>query len=715
MHCLLSLSLLTGLALAQAVASGQGAPLPIGQGRALDVVDGTLTAIGDDYKATFVDGELVFTPLLGLAAPRNLPMALVVTHTGRGPLAPVGAAATQHGDCVATFVRPELQERFEVRAEGLKQSFVFTQLPPGDGDLVVRSRLRTELRPDAAVSDGSLRFTFGEVGGVEVGQVLGIDADGRHMTGTLRCDGEHLDVVLPAAFVREAKLPLVVDPLLSPLVLTTSTLPDSLPDVAHLAAPADAYLVTWVRAVSATDNDVRGQRVSGAGALLGGLIMIETTAASVVEATVAASEIAQAWMVAWEVAGDIKSRFLSSTGVLLTTTDVANGANLQRSPTLAGGGLAGGPFVVCIWNDATTNQILSRRFNLLTQTGSFPAATIASGTSLITVSDPTLSRDNRFDSLLAVWTSTNLVGLRTLRSIVIDDLGVPRSPAVSIGGGGGAEAFAATCAGNGDDFVVAFRTASTVTGNGAACVPVQFTFGGAALGPLTAGAPRSITGPNGAVRTVAAAMFQGSATVAFSSVGAIDHDVRALSVDPFACTDCEGSLAVDVGGNDTGIAICSRAFTITQTSPNEGAVVFVPIVGGQGDVTLRLLRAADGVRVELDINCTSGQVFAPCARAGNANFGVVLRGAAANELTLVIHSLGLLNFNCNPCLIGPDPSLGVVQFLGATSATGGIRSPLPLPGGAGVVGATIHSQFVLFGGQCFGSFRVTEGISCTLQ
>ena len=143
--------------------------------------------------------------------------------------------------------------------------------------------------------------------------------------------------------------------------------------------------------------------------------------------------------------------------------------------------------------------------------------------------------------------------------------------------------------------------------------------------------------------------------------------------------------------------------------------VFVPIVGGQGDVTLRLVRADDGLRDELDIACTAGSAYAPCARAGNANFGVVLRGAAANELTLAIHSLGLLNFPCGPCLIGPDPSLGVVQFLGATSATGGIRSPLPLPGGAGVVGATIHSQFVLFGGQCFGSFRVTEGISCTLQ
>ena len=45
---------------------------------------------------------------------------------------PVGPAETQHGDFTATFVRPELHERFEVRPEGLKQSFAFAQLPPGD-------------------------------------------------------------------------------------------------------------------------------------------------------------------------------------------------------------------------------------------------------------------------------------------------------------------------------------------------------------------------------------------------------------------------------------------------------------------------------------------------------------------------------------------------------------------------------------------------------
>jgi hypothetical protein len=704
---LLSFLLWSVPGLAQAVA--------IGHGCALDVVDGTLTAIGDHYKATFAAGELEFTPLLGRAAPRNLPFALQVTHAGRSELAAVGPATTHHAELVATFARRELTERLEVRPEGIKQSFVFDQLPPGHGDLVVRCRLRTELRPEATSSDGGLRFLHATAGGVSVGAVLGIDANGHTATGSLRCDGEQLDFVLPAAFVQQARLPLVVDPLLAAVVVTAATLADSTPDVAPLPAPTNAYLVVWQRAVSATDSDVRAQRVSFTGTLLGGLIMLETSNVSTADVSVAASPVANSWLVVCEQAGDIKARFLAATGVLLTATDIANGPNQQRTPMLGGGFFANTSSAMCVWHDATANQILCRRLDLASPGSSFPVVTVAAGSLLSTVGDPAISRDNLRSQALVVWTTTNPLGSRAVRGVVLAPTGVPLSAAVLVAGGGTTEAFAASCAGDGEDFVVAWRTSSTLFGEGAACAPLSYTFGGLGLGPVSVGAARTFTGPNGLVRNTAVAMFQGSAMVAFSSAGTTTNDVVALSVDPLTCSDCEGPLTVDLGGNDSGVSLCSRALGASPNLPNEGAVVFVPIVSGQGDVTLRLLRADDGLRNDLDIACTAGSVSAPCARAGNPNYGLVLREAAANELALVIHSTALLNFQCNPCLIGPDPSLGVVQFLGTTSGTGGIRAALPLPGGPAAVGATIHSQFVLFGGPCFGNFRGTEGISATLQ
>jgi hypothetical protein len=708
-------SLLRLLALLLASLPAFAQTTALGHGCALDVIDGTLTAIGDDYKATFRAGELEFTPLLGRLAPRNLPLTLEVTHCSRGEPVPVGPATLTHDGLVATFERPELDERLEVRADGIKQSFVFASLPPGNGDLVVRCRVRSELRPQAGRSATGLRFLHGSVGGVEIGEVLGLDADGNACGGSLHCDGEHVDFVLPASFVQQARLPLVVDPLLSSIVVTSSTLADSAPDVALLPSPVNTYLVVWQRAVSATDSDVRGQRVGGTGTLLGGLMMLETSDQNTFDVTVAASPSAGRWLVAWEQIGDIKARIVSSTGAVLGSLDFANGPAQQRSPTVAGGSFGSTDLAMCVWHDATTNQILGKQVNMATLFGSFPATVIASGTSLVTVSDPTISRDNPLDRALVAWRSTSLLGQRSLRGVVLRSNGTPLSPTVALAGGAGNEAFSPTCAGDGVDFVLSWLTSSPVLGDGAACAPLQYRFVPQALGPLTVGTPRSIFGPAGVVRSASTAMFQGSAMVAFSSAGASANDVSALSVDPFTCADCEGSLPVDVAGNDVGVAICSRTAGPATNAPNDGAVVYVPIVGGQGDVALRLLRADDGVRSLLEINCTSGLPFAPCARAGNQGFGVVLRGAEANALTLVIHSTALLNFNCQPCIIGPDPSVGLIEFLGATSANGDLRAALPLPGGPAVVGTTVHSQFVLFGGQCFGNFRGTLGISCTLQ
>lgn len=687
----------------------------LGHGCALDVIDGTLTAIGDHYKATFRAGELEFTPLLGRQAPRNLPLGLQVTHCSRGEPVAVGPAALSHGALLATFVRPELTERLEVRADGIKQSFVFDRLPPGSGDLVVRCRVRSELKPEVAHSADGLRFLHPSLGGVGIGQVLGLDADGRSCDGSLRCDGDHLDFVLPAAFVQQARLPLVLDPLLSSIVVTSSTLADSAPDVAPLPAPVDAYLVVWQRAVSATDSDIRGQRVGGNGALLGPLMMLETSSQNAVDPTVAASPTTGRWLVAWDQVGDIKARILSSTGALLGSLDFANGPNQQRSPTVSGGLFGSSDLAMCVWHDATANQILCQQVNMATLFSSFPDTVVASGSALVTVAEPTISRDNPFSRALVLWRHSNLLGQRSVRGVVLSSNGTPLSPVTNIAGGVNNDAFAPSCAGDGIEFVVSWLTSSPLVGNGAACAPLHHEFVSQALGPITLGTPRTFAGPNGAVRSAATAMFQGSAMIALSSTGSNANDVSALSVDPFLGTDCEGSLPVDLGGNDVDVGICSRAVGPNTSTPNDGALVYVPLVGGQGDVTLRRLRADDGQRVLLDINCTSGNLFAPCARAGNPNYGVVLRDAAANELTLVIHSTALMNFDCQPCIIGPDTTVGLIEFLGATSPDGGIRAPLPLPAGPAVVGATIHSQFVLFGGQCFGRFRGTPGMSATLQ
>ena len=92
-------------------------------------------------------------------------------------------------------------------------------LPPGSGDLVVRGRIVTDLAcatPDVKVD--SLAFEVPgapHLGGIAIGEVTGIDAAGERAAGWMRCDGDTLDLVLPASFVDGARLPLVLDPLIS--------------------------------------------------------------------------------------------------------------------------------------------------------------------------------------------------------------------------------------------------------------------------------------------------------------------------------------------------------------------------------------------------------------------------------------------------------------------------------------------------------------------
>ena len=682
----------------------------IGIGAGLQIEDGELLGFGTDYKATFAGARLVYTPMLGKAAPHDLPLAMAVTHVGRGELAPVGAATTVQHELRVDFVRPQVREQLDIRPEGLKQSFVFEQLPPGAGDLVVRTRLQTELRPEHLRSDGALRFLRPGSGGIEIGQVVGIDHDGRRATGWLQTDGETLDFVLPAAFVATATLPLCVDPLLTSIVVTAATGEDREPDACAQQAPFNTYLVVWARGTSATNNDVRAQRVSSGGALLGGLITLESSATSAVSIRVIDSPHSGRWFVCWQQAGDIVGRFVDSQAVAGATVNVATGTNQQTAPALAGGNFGGLPHLVCVWRDSTANAIKGCTIDIQTETAG-AEVTLATGTSLVNVSQPAISPDNPVRRALVTYVSTStLLGTASVRGIVIDDNTAAITSTFPIAGSTSTDATDPACAGAGNRWVVAFAT-SALLGNGLACLPVELQ----GTQPVV-GASRAINGANGTAHDPSVAWFGDSAFIAYSSTNGTANDVAVLSVDPFSCANCEGTLTIDVGGNDVDVAITSRFGNLP--SVNQGAVAYVPLTSGTGDLTLRLLSAADGTTTDLGGGCTNGLLLAPCAHAGNANFGVQLRNGPPNELTFAIYSTGSFGasgFPCGTCSVVPDTTIGVIQTAGVSSAFGAASSPLPLPGGAGVIGANVYSQFFFFGGNCLSMFRLTDAIRFTIE
>ncbi|MGE0143698.1 MAG: hypothetical protein AB7I19_18165 [Planctomycetota bacterium] len=312
-----------------------GVPFSISGGSStLEWVDGALLAIGDDYKAVLDEHGIRFTPALGRSVPTNQPLRLQLESIHRGEtslfVSSFGVQPRPSGR-IATYERGEITERYEVRPDGVEQSFVFPSEPLGDGDLVVRLKVETPMDAPHGQGLGELQFRVGDAGGIDVGAVVGIDARGRRQTGHMNYSGTHLELVLPASFVRTAAYPLVLDPPISTRLNLASDSAGALkPDVAYLAA-LDRYLVVWEHPYSASDTDIRAQRVDSCGRLIGALIHIDNSTADEREPHVAMNVARRCFVVTYQ-RGAIGSR-----NIIVRTVEPTSGS---RGPELVAAGTA---------------------------------------------------------------------------------------------------------------------------------------------------------------------------------------------------------------------------------------------------------------------------------------------------------------------------------------------------------------------------------------
>lgn len=215
-----------------------------------------------------------------------------------------------------------VRERFEATPLGLEHSLWLASRPAGDGELVVRFALDSELAPRA---DGAGIVLEGVAGArLTIGAVTGIDARGRRAAGELRLAGEpgqaELHYVLPDAFLDAAAWPVLLDPLIgSPTTLEINASQGAC--VAH-SGTSNGYLVAWVEKVNlaAIQGNLVAQRVSSTGALVGGQIAIDTTGRAQV-ARLGWSRLNNRYLAVWSQA-DLGSQ----TDLFGRTIDAANGA-----------------------------------------------------------------------------------------------------------------------------------------------------------------------------------------------------------------------------------------------------------------------------------------------------------------------------------------------------------------------------------------------------
>ena len=220
-------------------------------------------AAGTDYKVSFHDG-MTFVPYLGVDYPMTQSLHWQTKSARIGEVDLLGASQS---DRVTTPWRCEYHfagvvEAYDVRAEGLEQTFVVDQLPAA-GDLVIRGAVTSALRADqAAPRHQSLTFVDAEGRSlVQYGNAFVFDAAGRRAEITTGyADGE-VTLTVPGSWLANATLPVTVDPMLTRVQLiswgaATFGQVEAIDIARDDVATTSNVMVVYSRAASATDNDL---------------------------------------------------------------------------------------------------------------------------------------------------------------------------------------------------------------------------------------------------------------------------------------------------------------------------------------------------------------------------------------------------------------------------------------------------------------------------
>ncbi len=221
-------------------------------------------AAGAGYKVSFHDGA-TYVPMLGVDHPHNLPWRWRTLSVRVGEVELVTQERQlQHTDWRAEYTRGGVVEAYDVRAEGLEQTFVIGQRPAVVGDLVVGGAITTALRA-AATKAAHQALVFHDDAGKPIltyGAATAVDARGRRQPMTTEYADGQVRLRLDGAWLAAATFPIVVDPLLGPASPVLGS-PRTEPDLyCETTTNGERVWVAYCIAASASDFDLRVQRWS---------------------------------------------------------------------------------------------------------------------------------------------------------------------------------------------------------------------------------------------------------------------------------------------------------------------------------------------------------------------------------------------------------------------------------------------------------------------
>lgn len=402
-----------------------------------------LWARGRNWKATFGTDDWTFIPYFGSTAPRNFPIALEIHQVSVGGVALNVHTHTQvHRGQSVRIDHGCVVEQLDMAVDAIEQSFVFHELPANRGEIVVDVAFTTDLEMHST----SRGITFSnQYGAASYEKAIAIDASGARLPLTIERHDGHARMVIPEDFVARAKLPLVLDPVISSRTLSFSPASILFLDTATLQAP-DQTLMVWQQPYSATDLDCYAVAYSrDLTQAIFAPVAIDFTASSWTKPRVASNAFSRKYLVVGEqnAAGgltDVVGRMVNDAGVLQPRFDIQPAIPIAL-PGYGGASdpdVGGDPYlsaqayftvVFTMRNLVGTNDVYFRQVDQSGNLLGTNKTTISAGlTNEIT---PSISESNRTSTWRVAFVKTNFTS-SIIVGVHIDWNGVISNPGYTI-------------------------------------------------------------------------------------------------------------------------------------------------------------------------------------------------------------------------------------------------------------------------------------------
>lgn len=380
-----------------------------------------LWAAGGGYKVGFAE-RARFIPYLGRTAQANVEFVWqteAVRGVG-GELVCVGSERrVEPWRC--TYDRGPLLEVWDVRAEGLAQSFRLAVRPPFAGALELTGRLLANMRARPAAPAHAPIDLIDPAGRVvaSYGAATAIDAAGRSwpLTTSADADGQRIRIQVPATVLEAAAWPLTIDPLLAPIAILGSG-PQAVAAERAFGSLTHPNVVAYTRIASAADGDVFARVFTEDWTSSTQVFARVSAAAYSDHADIAFAGGTGRWAMVFH--DDVGARVCAvhtrlagdtTPGATFTVLPVPSG--MEEGAPRIGGNQAGGsgwlPIVREQWTSGlTARRIVLSRFDVITL-ASQPTVTLASG-QFTEARAPAISKDAGGQSWVLAWQQSSLVG-----------------------------------------------------------------------------------------------------------------------------------------------------------------------------------------------------------------------------------------------------------------------------------------------------------------